>query len=312
MAIPQPKPRPWLVAAWPGMGNVALIAAGHLIEQLRMTPDGEMDPRPFFEVTDVEVKDGLTQPASLPRGVYFSWTNPGQGRDLIVFVGEAQPPKKGLEYARQVVLEAQKRDVERVVTFASLASAVHPSVSPKVSGVATDAATRDVFKRAEVRVSPDGQIGGLNGLLLLAAAELEVSGFCLMAEIPYFAMRVANPKAARAALSVFSLLAEVDVPLEKLDAQAAIVDRALIEALEQLERSSSEEDELGPTEEGRAEPVSSDKKPLGETDLARIERMFAEAKKNHSKAVALKRELDRLGVFAEYEGRFLDMFRRTE
>ncbi len=36
-----------------------------------------------------------------------------------------------------------------------------------------------------------------------------------------------------------------------------------------------------------------------------------EAKKNTTKALALKKELDRLGVFKKYEDRFLDLFRRA-
>ncbi|MBX3390846.1 MAG: PAC2 family protein [Phycisphaeraceae bacterium] len=314
MSLQQPKPRPWLIAAWPGMGNVAVLAVTHLIEQLRMNPCGELDTTPFFEATEVQVRSGLTHRVELPRGLFFCWSNPGRGRDLVVFIGEAQPQTGTLEYAREVVLEAKKRDVERVVTFASLASAMHPSLPSKVSGVATDTVTLDELRRAEVRASPDGQIGGLNGLLLIAAANLGVSGFCLLADIPYFAMRVANPKAARAALSVFSLLAEVDIPLEKLDAQAAIVDRALIEALEQMEQSLGEDAPSASRDEEEKPEVSppEDEKALSEPDRARIERLFDAAKKNQGKAVALKKELDRLGVFPEYEGRFLDLFRRTE
>lgn len=40
--------------------------------------------------------------------------------------------------------------------------------------------------------------------------------------------------------------------------------------------------------------------------------MFQEAREDRAKAVRLKEELDRLGVYPAYEDRFLDLFRRAE
>jgi len=148
-----------------------------------------------------------------------------------------------------------------------------------------------------------------------------LSGMCLLAEIPYFAMRVPNPKASRAALSVFSILAGIDVSLGPLGAQAEMVDRALIEAMRQMESQAATEgedaaEEGTPTEEASGpspEPSAGPAKPekLDAADLSRIERLFDEVRKDPTHAVRLKNELDRLGVFKEYEGRFLDLFRRA-
>jgi hypothetical protein len=40
--------------------------------------------------------------------------------------------------------------------------------------------------------------------------------------------------------------------------------------------------------------------------------MFEEARADRSKAYLLKRELDRLKVFHDYEDRFLDLFKKAE
>lgn len=320
MAEPSVKPRPWLVAGWPGMGSVALLAAGHLIQQLAMADAGELASGSYFDVVQVEVKGGLVWPVELPKGMFFRWTNPGAGRDLMVFICTAQPSNRMLEYA-QVLLDAASRfGIERVVTFASLASGLHPSEDPKVSGVATNSEILAELRRAEVDPLADGEIGGLNGLILGAAASRHVAGMCLLAEIPFFAMGVPNPKAARAALSVFSVLAGIDISLEALNRQAAMVDRALIAALEKMQQQAAAEDsaltesnEDAPLEEPTHPPgVSRPSKEAGlsQSDRARIEELFEEARKDSIKAVRLKTELDRLNVFKEYEGRFLDLFRR--
>ncbi|MEJ5277173.1 MAG: hypothetical protein WHU94_14785, partial [Thermogemmata sp.] len=49
---------------------------------------------------------------------------------------------------------------------------------------------------------------------------------------------------------------------------------------------------------------------LSPADQQHIEQLFTEAAADRSKAFELKRELDRLGVFKDYEDRFLDLFKK--
>jgi len=317
--------KPWLVAAWPGMGNVAVLAAGHLVHELDMSSEGELPPGDHFDLMELSVRQGLIVPVQRPRGLFFRWRNTGGGRDLVVFLGEAQPNSGSYAYAHELLDAAEAMGVERVVTFASLASVMHPSAEAHVVGMATDEKALDELRRAEVTPMDDGQIGGLNGLLLAAAGERGLSGMGLLAPIPFFAVNVPNPKAARAALSVFSVLAGVDVNLEMLSRQASAVDRMLAEVFEKLraqgalEKIMPEDAALEQEPQEASGDASSDdvpdapQEPETKLDAAakrRIEKLFDEAQKDQSRAVALKQELDRLGVFGRYEDRFLDLFRR--
>lgn len=255
-------------------------------------------------------------PVRFPRGILCRWKNPGQGRDLIVFIGEAQPNVGPYGYARELMEVAAREGVERVVTFASMASGLKPGQNPRVFGVATDSSTMAELKRAEVAPLEDGEIGGLNGLLLAAAAEKGISGMCLLGEIPFFAATVPNPHAARAALSVFSVLAAIDVSLEELTRHAEAVDHMLVEAYERMREAGQveEEEESEAPPEALREPAPEEKKEesaLDPSTARRIEHLFSEAKRDSTKAFALKKELDRLGVFKKYEDRFLDLFRRA-
>jgi proteasome assembly chaperone (PAC2) family protein len=319
------KPAPWLIAAWPGMGNVAVIGAGYLVHQLKMKQVAELHSRDHFDINEVEVKGGLVAPAHLPRGVFFKWNNPG-GRDLVVFLGEAQPATGTYAYAHELLEVASRMGIERVVTFASMASGLRPGESPRVTGVATNADALGELRRAEVQPLGDGQIGGLNGVLLGACAARGLPGVCLLAEIPAFAAAVPNPKAARAALSVFSILSGVDVSLDELNKHAAAMDKALIEAVEKAERQGEEGDEepeaedraTSPEQEraddarDAARPPVRKEEPKLEVDVRqRLEKLFEEARRDPARAAPLKDELDRLGVFKNYEDRFLDLFRRA-
>lgn len=286
-----------------------------------------MPSEPHFDVEEVEVRGGLVGPARLPRGAFFRWENPAQGRELIVFIAEAQPAAAAYAYAKELLETAVQFGVERVVTFASMGSGLHPAGAPKVFGVATDADILAELQRVEVHPLSDGQIGGLNGVLLGVAASTGVPGMCLLAEIPFFAANVPNPKAARAALSVFSVLAGVDIDLQELGKHAAAMERALVEAVEKLQKQREGGTATGAEEESAEEEIRTDSAEESEQmktmhgnggsslDFAtreRVERLFQEARTDKSKAMALKQELDRLRVFEKYEDRFLDLFRRAE
>jgi hypothetical protein len=40
-----------------------------------------------------------------------------------------------------------------------------------------------------------------------------------------------------------------------------------------------------------------------------VQQLFEEARRDRSRAYELKQELDRMGVFSEFEDRFLDLFK---
>ncbi len=317
------KPAPWLITAWPGMGNVAMIAAVYLLERLKAEPFAELSSVGHFDVDKVEVKDGVVEPTRMPRNIFYRWNNP-KGRDLIIFVGESQPSASTYAFAHALLEHASKLGVERVITFASMASQLHPSEEPRVFGVATDQPALDELRRLEVKPLDDGQIGGLNGVMLGVAAERGVPGVCLLGEIPYFAAGVPNPKAAKAVLEVLAVLGGVEISFAELSKHASIMDRAILELLKRLREESGGEDgvelplpEETPEESGvgeeseKAGPKEPEPKKPDFATRTRIEELFAEARKDRTRAVRLKETLDELGVFKLYENRFLDLFKRA-
>ncbi len=318
MAEEQPLRDPWLVAAWPGLGGVAIIAATTLINQLRAGRVKAMPGEGFFELQHIDVRAGVAKTPRLPGGFFHEWKNPEpDGHDLLIFIGEAQPNTGAGRLCGEVLNYAKQRGVKRIVTFASLGTQLHPTQDSRVHAVATDREVLGELKRAGATPLKEGQIGGLNGVLLGVGEGRGLPGACLMAEIPYFAGGVPNPKAAKAALEVFNALADIHIDLSELGAQAEAVDQQLVELFERLKEASGGEAgiEGGPEfnipEVDPEEPEEPQEK-LDYAARARLERMFSEAQQDRSKAFELKKELDRLGVFEQYEDRFLDLFKRGE
>lgn len=311
--------RPRLVAVWPGMGHVGVNAGIYLLSKLEMTLFTEFDSTALFDLDAVEVKEGLIRSARRPRNRLYVWTDPAGKGDLLVFLGEAQPPAGKQAFCRELLGYARELGVDRVYTFAAMATPMHPEHPSRVFVAATDEAVLDELKPLPVKVLEDGQIGGLNGVLLGVAADEGLSGACFLGEMPHIFSQLPFPKGSMAVLEVFCTLTGVELDLSELARQAESVEEQLGELLERVQEQVKEQlrdrddparEDDEPDDEATDEPASDDAEEDDAPDTQRVEELFAQAAADRSKAFELKRELDRLGLFAKYEDRFLDLFRK--
>lgn len=303
---------PWMIAVWPGMGHVAMSAGYYLLAKLDMEIVAEFSPRDLFEMEHVEVKSGLIHPGKLPRSRIFAWKDPNQRHDIVVFIGEAQPPVGKYAFCRHLVEFARQIGVERVFTFAAMATNMHPAQPARVFGAATDNAGLEELVRLKIELLEDGQIGGLNGVLLGVASELGTIGTCLLGEMPHIFAQLPFPKASQAVLEVFCKISGITLDFAELAEQAGAIEEKLEEILSQLQGTMAEGEMEEDDEDGGFPPPPSEEPKLSPEDEQRIEELFKQAATNRSKAYELKRELDKLDVFRDYEDRFLDLFKRPQ
>lgn len=343
---------PWFVAVWPGMGNVAVSAGFYLISKLEMHLHAEVRAEGLFDVEHVEVIDGIIQTAVMPRNRYFIYRAPNGKRDGVVFIGEAQPAQGKYHFCSQIAAHAKELGVSEITTFAAMATSMRPEHDSRVFVAATDASTLDNFIQLETAVLKEGSIGGLNGVLLGAAADAQLHGACILGEIPSIFSQFPFPKASLSVLRVFSQSIGLKLDLKELEEQADAMGDQLSKWLRRLERSMRQQasdinddhavsDGTDSEDSGdiiREDSIVDDATPennehedanspehdfvqglggsvranhgISEDDALRIEFLFDAATFDRSKAYELKRELDRLHVFAEYEDRFLDLFRQ--
>ena len=296
--------RPWMVAVWPGIGQVALNAGFYMLGKMRMQEIAELQANSLFDVEEVEVRAGRIQAGQFPRNRLFLHSDSRAQRDLVVFVGETQPPVGKYLFCQRLIEFAKELGVERVFTFAALGTQMQPDQPSRVLGAATNEHLLKECRRLELEIVQDGTIAGLNGVLLGAAAEHGVPGTCLFGEMPQMFSQLPYPKATLAILEVFATMADLDLDLEELKEQVTNVDGQLQELVDQVERSFGAN--LAPDE-----PLaSSAEERISAFQRERIEEMFDRARQDRTKARELKHELDRLRVFGEYEDRFLDLFRK--
>lgn len=302
--------KPILVAAWPGMGHVAVTACYYMIAKLKMEFRAEYAASELFDVDHVIVDSGLVQPFRYPKNQVFVWKNPSDERDLMVFIGEAQPPKGRYDFCRKLVDFAQREGVSSVFTFAAMATDIELGSASSVVGAATDKDTLHQFMEHDVNLLRSGSISGMNGILLGVAAERKLPGGCLLGEMPAAFMNVPYPTASLAVLDTFIKIANVELDMAELVHESKKIEAHLSQMLDHIKKLGQEQSDQEVSEEFETYlPDPAENGKLSENEREQLEELFLAAMNDRAKAFELKKELDRLGVFRDYEDRFLDLFK---
>jgi uncharacterized protein len=224
---------PNLLAAWPGIGNVASIVATYLKENLPFKQLGAVEASEFFDPIGVIVKDNVVEAPSFPQSQFYYWKNEPGKSDLILFIGDDQPAAKGYELTHCVLDLGQRFQTKRVYTCAAAMTRIHHTEPSRVWGVATSPEVAEDFKQYNLVQTGNLQIAGLNGLLLGVAKERAIDGVCLLGEVPLYATRLPNPMAALAVMKVLIQMLEVKVNLAELAKMA-------VEASEKIKQMAAQ------------------------------------------------------------------------
>ena len=228
---------PNMLAAWPGIGNVAMIVASYLQKKLDFKELGEIETSYFFDPIGVIARDSIVEAPQFPQSKFYYWKGKGEGNDLILFIGDDQPSSKAYELAKCVLDMGLSFQVKRVYTCAAALTRINYSDQPRVWGVATSQQAANELRAQGLGQSSTLQIAGLNGLLLGAAKERDIPGICLLGEAPSHTPRIENPMAALAVLRVLTRMLGIKIDTTEL----ANVARETKEQLKQVTAMAMEE-----------------------------------------------------------------------
>lgn len=313
IATPKLK-NPIFIAAWPGMGEVAYRTVLFLREVMGFKMFAKLDAADFFKPAAVMVEKGILDLPSLPAG-FFYYVKGKKFPDIILFMGEAQPPLEHAEELSVAIINfVKKYKAKFLFTFAAKPEAIDHKASSSVKGVATDEETLKDFNKLGAKSLTEGQISGLNGLILGIAKKLGFKGVCLLGEIPFYTVQIENPKASASILKIMNEYLGLSLNLAPLEERAKFIETEIDKLISYLKGETTEQ---GPT------PLSEDDIERLKKDLAaytklpqsarkKIDELFKESQKDITKASKLKEELDHWNVYGEYEDRFLDLFKKKD
>jgi proteasome assembly chaperone (PAC2) family protein len=304
---------PYLICAWPGMGEVAFKAAVYLAEKLKAEEFADIAPEDFFYLSASMVQRGILNIPKLPYSKFYYWKNNSGRNDLIIFLSDAQPDlSKAEEYCKGIITVARSFKVKMVINFAAMPQPIDHTQNPAVWFAATSDKINDNLKKYNLSLLTEGQISGMNGLFLGIAKREGFEGFCLLGEIPLYTIQIENPRASYAVLDALRRILNIQIDFSGLLEQVHTMETEINKLLDYLKIGSQT---TGPISDEEIEKI---KKSLGQlTKLPlsvkeKIEKLFNQAQTDISKANDLKQELDTWNVYKEYEDRFLDLFKRTK
>jgi len=316
---------PYLIVAWPGMGEVAFKAASFLVEKLGAVEFAEILPHDFFYLTAGVVNEGILTIPQMPSGKFYYYKTPAAktggpakqpvgktGNDLIIFVSNAQPDlAKAESYCERIISLAKLFKIKQVISFAAMPQAIDHTHIPAVWFASTSKELSAELTKLNLNVLAQGQISGMNGLFLGVAKRAGLDGFCLLGEIPLYTIQIENPKAAYVVLEALNRILHIPIELNGLLEQAQTMEEEINKLLDYLKVSPAAEVPIS------EEDIEKIKKSLGQlTKLPisvkeKIEQLFTQSKTDIAKAQELKVELDKWNVYKEYEDRFLDLFKKN-
>lgn len=264
---------PELIAAWPGIGNIGLIAVDTLRRAVHAEFFAEIEPWRFFFPRGIVVEKGELTDLQFPRCRFF-YKRIGS-RHVIFFTGDEQPAteRKSYEMASLILDLCTLLGCQRIYTAAAAVTGIHHTTKPRVWAVPN---SEDLLP--EIRQYPNtvllshledkgggGNITGLNGLLLGVARSRGIRGTCLLGEIPVYisGLLTPYPKASRAILEVFEHIFGITPDLSHLDTLEREVEQNIAQFYEVLPAEiRSRLDQLRPRTESEpsAEGITEDDK----------------------------------------------------
>jgi len=304
---------PIFLPCWPGMGEVAIKAGLFLKEALSFKPFARLQNSGFFEPQAITTRKGIVGLPRIEEGTFYYCKRPLPQKDLILFLAEAQPPmEKAHQLGKLIIDYVATLKVSRIFTFAAFPQPIEHTQGSSVWVTATDRQTLDELSKYNIKVLDEGQISGLNGLILGLAKERRIKGACFLGEIPFYTIQIENPKSTLAVLEVLANYLKLSFDFKPLEERTVFLEEEINKLISYLKGDTSAHEPL-PLSEADVQKIKKDLESftkLPHSARGKIEELFREASRNLSFASELKKTLDEWGVYKDYEDRFLDLFKK--
>jgi proteasome assembly chaperone (PAC2) family protein len=242
---------PIMIACWPGIANIGLLAVDTLVESLKAEEFGHIEPWDFFYPKKVVIQDGELQGLEFPSSKFFF--RKAENRDIIFFVGEEQPVvgnrpyaegAKAYQLANFVIDVAQRFGCQRIITSGAAVTTIHHTMPSKVWAVPNNPALISEIKHYQNTVlmsevehtGGEGAITVLNWLLLGVARKRNIDGICVMGEIPVYlqGFPILYPKASKSVIEVLTAMLSIQIDMTGIDSYAKRVEQEIDSLYEKL------------------------------------------------------------------------------
>jgi len=303
---------PYLICAWPGMGDVAFKAAKFLVDNLKAEEFASLDGSEFYYPSGIKISHGILKLNEIPFSKFYFYKNKLKGRDLIIFLSNAQPDfSKYQEYTSLIFSFVAQFKPGLVLSFAALPSPIEHIQKPALHIAATSEKVIRYFKKYEFNLLKNNQISGMNGMIIGVAKQKGIDGACILAEIPFYMSNISNPRASMVIVEALKGVIKFNVEIHSLQEESKVIEREVNKIIDYL-KSTIQPDPISEDEIELIKDLLSKQTRVPDSINTRIESLFKLAQKDNFKAEELKGLLDKWNVYKQYEDRFLDLFKKFE
>ncbi len=211
-----------LVEGFPGIGWIATIAAGHLVEKLNMKDIGYVESDQFAPVSVI-----LKGKPMFPVRMYAD-----PKTKISVLLSEFVVPSQTIyPLSRNLVDLAKKQGVKRVISLAGITSLAPQKKT--AYGIASNDKVLQLFKKEGITPIEEGVTAGVSGVLLSLCAREDVNAMGLL--VPTM-QKIPDPGAAADLLEIFSRVTRVKVDTTDLKKEASQIQEKVKTMLAKIEK----------------------------------------------------------------------------
>jgi len=263
---------PYLICGFPGTGLVGKLAVDYLIKELGAIHMADVFSS-YFSPQVVIQADGTTN--IVKNSLYYvknnntnnqsindlphqsidslkSTTNdPLSSKDLILLTGDSQPVVPGSEYvlSEQILDLITKFKISNIYSLASYVTGTFVN-DPKIYGTATNPEMVKSFRSFNISTLDNGNITGMNGLILGLGKLRGIEGICLLGETSGY---VIDAKASKNLLEIVNNVLGIHINMDEMNKRSKDTEILIKNLEQQMMAKSGQFPQSVPTEEQEEE-----------------------------------------------------------
>ena len=215
-----------LIEGFPGIGWVATIGAGHLIEQLKMEEVGYVESNTFPPITVI-----LKGKPSFPVRLYADKKN-----KILVMVSEFVVPGKAVyPLTEEIIKLVKKHKLKQVMSLAGITSLTN--TPNKVYGISTNKKITKLLTDKKITPVQEGVTTGVSGILLSLCANNNINGIGVL--VPTM-QKIPDPAAAATLVEKVSEILSLNIDIKELRKEAEKIQEKVKNMAAQVEKSKKQ------------------------------------------------------------------------
>ncbi|HEX6646712.1 MAG TPA: PAC2 family protein [Nitrososphaeraceae archaeon] len=190
-------------------------------------------------------------PQSTDSSLTSTASDPLSSKDLILLTGDSQPVVPGSEYilSEQILDLITKFKISNIYSLASYVTGTFVN-DPKIYGTATNPEIVKSFRSFNISTLDNGNITGMNGLILGLGKLRGIEGICLLGETSGY---VIDAKASKNLLEILNNVLGIHINMDEMNKRSKDTEILIKNLEQQMMAKSGQFPQSVPTEEQEEE-----------------------------------------------------------